>query len=148
MQDGLKRRLTFKGAHELITQLEKRLYDNLYNNATEQITQEEIKSILEQDNCYSSITIIILFIEDVYKLLFKSEIFGLYFASLDIRQESTVHTNFLNRLIPQKILPADYADFDENKKIAALLQLHQTEMLRLAIMSFLLIRLNLLKRLR
>ena len=57
----------------------------------------------------------------------KSEIFGLYFASLDIRQESTVHSKFFESLIPQKILPAGYADLDENKKIAALLQLHQTE---------------------
>ena len=39
----LKRRLTFKGANELITRLEKRLYDNLYNNAAEQITQAEIQ---------------------------------------------------------------------------------------------------------
>ncbi|HEX5149814.1 MAG TPA: phosphoenolpyruvate carboxylase [Parafilimonas sp.] len=122
----LKRRLTFKGASELITRLEKRLYDNLYNNVEEKITQAEIKDILEQ------IIVILqtnnnLFIEDVYKLLFKSEIFGLYFASLDIRQESTVHTKFFEALTEQKILHAGYNNFDENKKIAALLQLHSTE---------------------
>jgi phosphoenolpyruvate carboxylase len=122
----LRRRLTFKGASELITQLEKRLYDNLYNNAAEQITQAEIKNILEK------IIVILqsynnLFIEDVYKLLFKSEIFGLYFASLDIRQESTVHTKFFEMLVQQKILPSNYATLDEDKKINALLQLHKTE---------------------
>src|SRR6478609_7605717 len=122
----LKRRLTFKGAHELITQLEKRLYDNLYNNAEDRITQQEIKDNLEQ------ILVILqqnnnLFIEDVYKLLFKSQIFGLYFASLDIRQESTVHAKFFDSLVEQEILPANYNNLDENKKIAALLQLHQTD---------------------
>ena len=122
----LKRRLTFKGAHELITQLEKRLYDNLYNNAEDRITQKEIKDILEQ------ILVILqqnnnLFIEDVYKLLFKSQIFGLYFASLDIRQESTVHTKLFDALVLRQVLPANYNDLDENKKIAALLQLNKTD---------------------
>jgi phosphoenolpyruvate carboxylase len=122
----LKRRLTFKDAQELITMLEKRLYDNLYNNTAEQITQEEIQKILEE------IIIVLhsnndLFIEDVDKLLFKSQIFGLYFASLDIRQESTVHSRFFESLIPQQILPADYSGLDENKKINALLKLHETE---------------------
>ncbi|HEY2725880.1 MAG TPA: phosphoenolpyruvate carboxylase, partial [Parafilimonas sp.] len=121
----LKRRLTFKGAQELIARLEKRLYDNLYNNA-ERITQEEIKNILEE------IIVVLqannnLFIEDVYKLLFKSEIFGLYFASLDIRQDSSIHTKFFESLVQQKILPANYTSLDEEKKIAALLQLHKTE---------------------
>ncbi len=122
----LKRRLTFKGTQELITVLEKRLYDNLYSNTADRITQEEIKDTLKE--------IIIalhanndLFIEDVYKLLFKSEIFGLYFASLDIRQESTVHSKFFESLIPQKILPEDYIELDENKKIDALLKLHESE---------------------
>lgn len=122
----LKRRLTFKGTQELISRLEKRLYDNLYNDAAERITKEEIRSILQeiivtlQDNNN-------LFIEDVYKLLFKCEIFGLYFASLDIRQDSTIHSKFFESLIPQKILPANYASMDEDKKIAALLQLQKIE---------------------
>lgn len=121
----LKRRLTFKGAHELITQLEKRLYDNLYNNATDKISKEEIKGILNK------IIVILkdnnnLFIEDVYKLLFKAEIFGLYFASLDIRQESTVHTRFFESLIEQDVLPSNYNSLDENRKIAALLKVHET----------------------
>ncbi|MBV9963945.1 MAG: phosphoenolpyruvate carboxylase [Parafilimonas sp.] len=123
----LKRRLTFKGAIELITQLEKRLYDNLYKSSAERITQKEIKNILEQ------IIVVLrannnLFIEDVYKLLFKCEIFGLYFASLDIRQDSGVHAKFFESLVQQKVLPANYNLLDENQKIAALLQLHETEL--------------------
>ena len=122
----LKRRLTFKGTQELITMLEKRLYDNLYSNTSDRITQEEIKDILKQiiDALHANNN---LFIEDVYKLLFKSEIFGLYFASLDIRQESTVHSKFFESLIAQKILPENYIELDETKKIEALLKLHESE---------------------
>jgi phosphoenolpyruvate carboxylase len=122
----LKRRLTFKDVQELITVLEKRLYDNLYTNTAEKITQSEIKNILQQ------IIVLLqsnnnLFIDDVYNLLFKTEIFGLYFASLDIRQESSVHTKFFDFLAQQKILPENYSSLDEDKKIAALLQLHSRE---------------------
>jgi phosphoenolpyruvate carboxylase len=121
----LKRRLTFKGAHELTTLLEKRLYDNLYNNVPDKISQQEIRDILNK------IIVILkdnnnLFIEDVYKLLFKAEVFGLYFASLDIRQESTVHTRFFESVISQNVLPSNYNSLDESKKIAALLKVQQT----------------------
>jgi phosphoenolpyruvate carboxylase len=121
----LKRRLTFKGAYELIALLEKRLYDNLYNNVEDKISQQEIRDILNQ------IIVILkdnnnLFIEDVYKLLFKAEVFGLYFASLDIRQESTVHTRFFESLLSQNVLPSNYNSLDENKKIAALLKVQET----------------------
>lgn len=122
----LKRRLTFKGASELITQLEKRLYDNLYNNSSEKITQQEIIGILEE------IVIVLrqnnnLFIEDVYKLIFKCRIFGLYFASLDIRQDSSIHNKFFDSLVQQKILPANYNSLDEDKKIDVLFRLQKAE---------------------
>ena len=122
----LKRRLTFKDVQELITTLEKRLYDNLYSETAEKITQNEIENILQQ-----IITLLQsnnnLFVEDVYNLLFKTTIFGLYFASLDIRQESSVHAKFFDYLAGQNVLPANYASLDDDKKIANLLQLSATE---------------------
>src|SRR5690348_2971469 len=44
----LKRRLTFKGVDELIALLETRLYNNLYANNTEPISQNEIIGILKK----------------------------------------------------------------------------------------------------
>ena len=123
----LKRRLTFKGVEELIVLLETRLYNNLYSNTDEPISQNEIIDILKKIICLLEADHNSLFINSVYNLLYKVEVFGLYFASLDIRQDSSVHSKLFAQLAQLKILPADYTTFNEDKKIDALLHLTKTE---------------------
>ncbi len=123
----LKRRLTFKGVEELIALLELRLYNNLYGNTTEPISQNEIIDILKNIISLLEADHNSLFIDDVYNLLYKAEAFGLFFASLDIRQDSSVHAKLFSQLSQLKILPANYASFSEDKKIDTLLHLAKTE---------------------
>ncbi len=123
----LKRRLTFKGVEELIALLETRLYNNLYVNTNEPITQNEIIDILKKIIALLEADHNSLFINSVYNLLYKAEAFGLYFASLDIRQDSSIHTKLFAQLVQLKILPANYTSFSEDKKIDALLHLTKTE---------------------
>ena len=58
-------------------------------------------------------------------LLSKVEIFGLYFASLDVRQDSSVHTQVI-QVIAEKTsaLPSNYKELPEQQKIAALLNIN------------------------
>ena len=123
----LKRRLTFKGVDELIALLETRLYNNLYANNTEPISQNEITGILKKIIALLEADHNSLFINSVYTLLYKVEVFGLYFASLDIRQDSSIHAKLFAQLVQLKILPADYSAFNEDKKIDALLHLTKSE---------------------
>ena len=123
----LKRRLTFKGVDELIALLETRLYNNLYANTTEPISQNEIIDILKKIIALLEADHNSLFINSVYNLLYKAEVFGLYFASLDIRQDSSIHTKLFAQLAQLKILPANYTAFNEDKKIDTLLNLTKTE---------------------
>ena len=123
----LKRRLTFKGVDELIALLETRLYNNLYANNTEPISQNEITGILKKIIALLDADHNSLFINSVYTLLYKVEVFGLYFASLDIRQDSSIHAKLFAQLVQLKILPADYSAFNEDKKIDALLHLTKSE---------------------
>ncbi|HYJ64282.1 MAG TPA: phosphoenolpyruvate carboxylase [Parafilimonas sp.] len=123
----LKRRLTFKGVDELIALLETRLYNNLYANNTEPISQNEIIGILKKIIALLEADHNSLFINSVYTLLYKVEVFGLYFASLDIRQDSSIHAKLFAQLVQLKILPADYSAFNEDKKIDALLHLTKSE---------------------
>jgi phosphoenolpyruvate carboxylase len=95
----LRRRLTFAGVDVLLQELEKKLYDNIFipGNSTS-LTKEEILQILMQIR-----HIIIhqhngLFQPLVEALINRVQIFGLHFASLDIRQESTVHGKVLAAL--------------------------------------------------
>ena len=123
----LKRRLTFKGVEELIALLETRLYNNLYANTDEHITQKEIIDILKKIIALLETDHNSLFIDSVYNLLYKVEVFGLYFASLDIRQDSSIHTKLFAQLEQLKVLPAGYTTFNEDKKIDTLLHLNKTE---------------------
>jgi len=122
----LRHRLTFKGVLTLVTNLEEKLFNALYYKPEVPITTHEIIDALEEIkqtiiNDHDS-----LFLSQVDEMLMKVRIFGLYFASLDIRQNSTVHTKTLKAIDDQKkILPAGYYELDEKGKIDVLLQLHQ-----------------------
>ena len=118
----LRRRLTFKGVDIILSELEKQLYDNIFipGNRTS-LTKKEILDTL---NKIKEILIYQhngLFLHLINNLINKVHVFGLHFASLDIRQESSVHNTVLEEITAVgKILPADYAELNAEKKIAFL----------------------------
>lgn len=86
----LRRRLTFKGLIEKVNGLRQRLQATLDESSlaytSSQELQNELKSLLEElDRDHGG-----LFRDSLVKLLTAVELFGFYFASLDIRQSSTV----------------------------------------------------------
>lgn len=118
----LKRRLTFQGVDVLLTGLENKLYNNLFIPGFKtSLHKEEILDTLNQIK-----DIIIhkhngLFLHMVNNLISKIEVFGLHFASLDIRQESGVHGRLLEAIAVQKqVLPGNYADLSVEEKIKVL----------------------------
>ncbi len=58
-----------------------------------------------------------LFLHLVENLITKVEIFGLHFAKLDIRQDSSIHIKLIKKLIEGKLIPADYAKKSDAEKI-------------------------------
>jgi len=86
----IRRRLTFEGVEEVLAVLEKRLYNNIFiPGHKKDLTKQEIL-----DTLYSIKDTIIhqhngLFLHLVEGLINKVQVFGLYFASLDIRQDSS-----------------------------------------------------------
>lgn len=124
----LKRRLTFEGVDVLLTDLENKLYNNLFIPGFKTtLEKEEILQTLEEVR-----QIIIhqhngLFLHMVNNLMNKIEIFGLHFASLDIRQESSIHGAALDAIAGlQDVLPSNYAELDEQQKIDALSNITNT----------------------
>lgn len=87
----LKRRITFRGVEEYMGNLQEIFYNNSFNpsehstNVKNEIIQnlESVRRVLKQ--YHNS-----LFIETVDDLLRKVKVFGCFFASLDIRQDSSV----------------------------------------------------------
>lgn len=119
----LKRRLTFKGIDTILADLEVKLYDNIFipGHRTELNKKDILDSLLRireiliyQHNG--------LFQYLVDNLISKVNVFGLHFASLDVRQESSVHNTVLEAIAEKdNVLPKDYASLSDDKKMAALM---------------------------
>ena len=118
----LKRRLTFKGVDTILADLEKQLYNNIFipGQRTE-ITKDHILQTLKKVK-----EIVIyqhngLFLSLVENLINKVHVFGLHFAALDIRQDSSVHTALLDAIVEREdILPKNYGLLSEAEKIEIL----------------------------
>lgn len=119
----IKRRLTFVGVESVLGELEAKLYQNILSpDPKNLITKEEILGSLNniRDTLLSQHDG--LFVHLVEDLIAKVEIFGLYFASLDIRQESTIHGNILKHISQvSECLPSGYAAFSDDEKMTTLL---------------------------
>ncbi len=115
----LRRRLTFKGVETLLTDLEKQLYNNIFipGNRTE-ITKKDILHILNNVReilIYQHNGLFCYLIDD---LINKVHIFGLHFASLDIRQDSSIHKKVFDFLAASDThFPSDYQKWSDEKKI-------------------------------
>ena len=125
----LKRRLTFKGVDVALTQLEKKLYDNLFiPGRLCDISKQEILTSLQNIRHQLVYDHNSLFVSQVDALINKIEVFGLYFASLDIRQDSSIHTKTIQTLAANSVgLSKDYIDYSDSQKIEALTQLTVTD---------------------
>ena len=130
----LKRRLTFTGVDQIIAQLEQQLYENVFRpEASKRIKKEELIKEL-----YSARALLIkdhhsLYLNRSDSLIHKVKIFGTHFASLDIRQDSRIHTAVIlqiNYELKAKgkpaILPENYTSLNTSDKIEALSKIDTT----------------------
>lgn len=118
----LKRRLTFKGVDNVLTDLEKKLYDNIFiPGHRTNLTKEDILSTLSQIRDTLIYQHNSLFLHLVDNLISKVHVFGLHFAALDIRQESSVHNTALEAIAEkQNLLPGNYTSLPEQEKMQLL----------------------------
>ncbi|MCJ8211118.1 phosphoenolpyruvate carboxylase [Mucilaginibacter sp. RS28] len=119
----LKRRITFRGVEDSMKELESVLYENAFNPKEDaqdlqgrmlQLLQD-IKDTLVSEH-YS------LFVEIVDDLALKIRLFGCYFATLDIRQDSRVLRKVYSYITEQTgvVLPENYAELEETEKIKSI----------------------------
>lgn len=92
----LKRRLTFRGVEKPLAELEAKLYQFLFLNKEddESLNLQDIKQALANIRTTLKEKHNGLFIHLLDQLIYKLSIFGFHFASLDIRQDSSVHDEF------------------------------------------------------
>lgn len=123
----MKRRLTFKGVLDPLSKLEQKLYNNIFIPGHKaDISKQEIVDTLTKIRNTLNEKHNGLFVSLIENLIAKVEIFGLFFASLDIRQDSSVHNALLEEIaLKTKILPNNYTALSEKEKITTLLNVKE-----------------------
>ena len=121
----LRKKLTFHGVENKVVALETELYKMITNQDSDltfetlQTEFKSIKHIIETEHQS-------LYINEVNSLLNKMHLFGFYFASLDIRQDSRKHTQFFNAIVNalidtgSSIFPKDYFELSKKEQIKIL----------------------------
>jgi len=121
----LKRRLTFKGTYEILDKLEKQLHDEIseskpvYTLDAQALIGKlnEIETILLEQNQG-------LFVDKLCSFRRKVTLFGFYFASLDIRQDSRVISRALDAVIEENpSLFSGLNDLSEAEQVDKLLNI-------------------------
>src|SRR6056300_150766 len=125
----LKRKITFPGLENRIANLEEMVFNQLfYPKRNKHFSLEHLNSELEavlegivndHDGLYKS---------EVLDMIHKVRLFGLHFASLDIRQDSRVHHSVFNDIVThpeiQKYtqgIPKNYLDLSSEERCKVLI---------------------------
>jgi len=123
----LRRKLTFKGIEERITSLENALNKSVFNpNTSNNISLENLISELDAIRKDLIKNHQSLYLEEINSLINKVNLFGFYFASLDIRQDSRIHHTVFTAIVNEtlkadaSIFPKDYNALTEEKQIEVL----------------------------
>ncbi|MDE5492603.1 phosphoenolpyruvate carboxylase [Elizabethkingia meningoseptica] len=115
----LRKRLTFPKVTEMLRQISERVYQNIFGDKYDLTAEEfkqallEIRQEIEEKNNG-------LFIDKLDDLIGRIDLFGIYFASLDIRQNSKIHYKALEQIF-EKEFGKDYHNLDEQEKLELLL---------------------------
>ncbi|WP_179351373.1 phosphoenolpyruvate carboxylase [Winogradskyella vidalii] len=121
----LKRKLTFQGVDEVMSNLEDELY-TIGIGGESKLTLDYLvselkavkKTVVEKHQS--------LYVDEINSLLNKIHLFGFHFANLDIRQDSRKHEQFFNDMVNaliesgSTVFPKNYHDLSEPEQIEIL----------------------------
>jgi len=122
----LRRKLTFKNVSSIILDIESKLYQSFINPENIVISLDyllnnllEIRRLLIEN--YQA-----LYLSELNDLIHKVKIFGFYFATLDIRQDSRIHHQVFSQIVEfsnkngLNLFPHNYEELSETKKLEVL----------------------------
>jgi len=115
----LMRKITFKESYTILSVLNKKIYNNMFGLSSDIKSDEilnallQVKSnIIERNNS--------LFLNELDLVIQKVKLFNVHFASLDIRQDSSIHFLVLEEVSRKKGTKL-YSEMNSNEKIQFLL---------------------------
>lgn len=121
----LKRRFSFAGVYEELEKLEFRLYQELSGNTETPITVDEMLDVLQKIERTVMDKYQGLFVSRLHSLRRKLCVFGLHFASLDIRQDARIIKLTLDTILAAQpgLLPDNFEDMQVSEQVERLLRI-------------------------
>jgi phosphoenolpyruvate carboxylase len=127
----LKRKITFPGVEDRVEKLENMVFNELFypkrnKNFSLEYLSSELEFVLskienEHDGLYK---------DEVLDIIYKVRLFGLHFASLDIRQDSRVHHSVFKEIVSHPEiqnftngLVENYLNLDSNERCKSLVKI-------------------------
>lgn len=120
--DMLSRRLTFDGAIDRVSAIRDRLAATRWGTSsdTPYPSANELLADLMHLRDHIADRHDGLFVDGIGRLIVRVQLFGLHFATLDLRQDSRIHRAAVERLLP------GYGDLDRDARVGRLEQLLET----------------------
>ncbi|MFD2522417.1 phosphoenolpyruvate carboxylase [Emticicia soli] len=114
------RRLTFKGVMPLLTAISNRIYTNM-NGLKHDLTLQELLGSLDEVRQILITRHNGIFLNLLDRFIQQVKLFGLHFASLDIRQDSSIHENVMEQINRRYgISETPYSEWSDDEKLVFL----------------------------
>jgi len=95
----LKRKLTFRGIYEKLKYAEVELLKSMYSEEKPTISLDDWKSLIREIQNTLITKYNGLYLKEINELMNITSIFGYHFATIDIRQDSSVHKDVLDEIL-------------------------------------------------
>ena len=116
-----KRRLTFRGVDQHVLEVERKTYNTIYDPANGYNSAEELLADMDRIRTTLVEEHQGLFLELVDSFITKVRLFGFYFASMDMRQDSKKHAQAWEEILKLQKVKID--GLEEKEQVATVLKL-------------------------
>lgn len=114
---AIRRRFTFKGVIPLLDQINNKLYTNMFG-LNNDLTYNALVSRLEEVREIMVTKHGSMFLDELDSFILRVKLFGLHFATLDVRQDSSIHEKVMQAVNEKfKISEKPYGEWSHEEKV-------------------------------
>lgn len=113
----IRRRFTFKGVIPLLDKINNRIYTNMFG-LKDDLTLEQLLAQLDEVRTLMVEKHSSMFLDELDKFIRRVKLFGLHFASLDIRQDSSIHERVFQAIVEKyEVSKTPYAEWTHEERV-------------------------------
>lgn len=127
---NLKSKLTFEGIEDMVENIERNILDSIDKKSGYMCKDALLNDLIELRECVTR-DHMNLYINDIDSFIYKVQCFGFHFATIDVRQDSTIHDSLISTILPKLYTSLfnneytkSYVKLTENEKVELLLELY------------------------